>query len=493
MHCFDAMVKRLEALPALVVMVAAAVSLMGCSVGRLTPTDAVNARSVELEYAPAPFSDGSFGKVVGPDRFVTMAQTKDDLLRLTMWNGRLDSLWTTDIAIPGRASKSARKDRPRSPMGEKPTAMYSDGKHLVMFGTRYPGESDSMIAIARLIDPATGQITATRTLTATKVSWLVEEPERQYSFRFSADSTTILCANLDYRGDNRDSAVLCLATFNGDLTPSRTRTVALEEATRMQTMRVDNLGDVILAARYGFDTCEVRRITMGGGRSDTTVALPLQHPDGDAPYITSYLADFTGSNDLALFAMYHNDQQFAGLQLAKVRTSTMERTLTTMLTLNQSDFRRALDTTFTSAEFHAIYFGPTADTRYLVTAYGSIGRTLSTMGSTFLMSSLTRDGKENWHAIHRLGGYPPLTSTISSEWTMRMICRERDGLMYDEFSLKDGARVPGSRRLIADADMYRVSSPSAFDFWPDDRTVIFFTSESYNDESVWYLNRFEIK
>lgn len=481
----------------------------GCSYGHLTATNESRASVVEFDKPPAYFDDGSLGQSVGRDRFLTLAHSDDDLLSLTMWSDTLGRLWTTEISIPDRTPLGTKMNVPRSPEGEKPAMIFRSGRQLVMLSTRYSEDDvDSLYAIARLIDPATGKITEMKTLTAAKVNPFLEQRDRRYRFAMSDDSTTILCTLGDVTDNEDDDSVMQhLATFNGDLTPARSRTVRLAKSmkrstsSKYYTMRVDNLGDVILVAHHGndeyndqrTDTFEIRRIGMGGGKSDTAITFVVTHPTIPSAHVSNYIADFTGSNDLTLFTLYRNDNLFAGLGLLKVRTSTMERTLTTMLDVDQEDFERIVDQQFTRADFNKVYVSQRADARYLITANGSYGGFMSMVGNTYFMISTDNEGKENWRAIHRLAGLPPLSSYAGTDGNLHVVYREVEGLVYDEFDLTSGARVPDSRRLLVEADLQSITSPGSFVHWAANKTVILFMTTPAFGAMNWYLYRLEMK
>ncbi len=463
--------------------------LGGCSLGYIAATDQCKSRHVDLDHLPAFFDDGSLGQTIAPDRFVTMTNPEDDLLRLTLWNEKLDSLWATEIPIPDLAPAFVNRKVPRVPDGERPALIYRSGTNLVMLSTRYTEEDDdSLYAIARLIDERTGRIISTQTLTSILLNGRFLPIYKRYRFAISDDSTAIVCAVPTYR----DSLELYLTSFNGDLTPAHSRNVGLERIKDFGVMRVDNLGDVFLIAKPEDDSLSVRRIGMHGGKSDTVITVALGNtaiPDAE---ITDYIADFAGTNDMMLLTLLSDGSTFAGLGLANVRTSTMEHTLATTIDMDPKEFEKATDNEFVHPKFSDLFVGRRSDARYLINLVGSEGGFMNLLGNTYVMISTSREGKENWHTIHRFRGLPPISSRIGSDKILRMIYREPEGFIYEEFNMNDGRRVPDMRRFIAEAGFSTVTSPRLFAHWSDDKSVILFVATGGVNSTTWHLYSFDM-
>lgn len=478
---------QLCALPIAVVVATAAA---GCSFGTIPSTEHSRVKQVILEHPPLYFDDGKPAQQISRRELVTLALEEDNLMALSMWDDTLRRVWTTRISIPDRKPLYVGTGRKITRYGESPGMAFHNGKHVVLLSTRYSEEDyDSIIAVARLFNPADGRLESMRILTATKMEGYVPVAYRQYYFALSDDSTTILCATPDNAGDE-DQSFLRLSTFNADLSPVHARKVPLGKLSRLGAIRVDNLGDVVHVSELDADTISVSRFRMGGGKPDSTLMLHLPHPSNERSYIAGYLADFAGANDLTILSIYIDRLDFVGLRLNKIRTSTMEQPLSTMFEIDQDDFEKMIDDDFRNPSFSKVYVGDRVDSRYLVTMNGETGG----LGSdpVYFLLSVDRDGKERWRAAHRRDEAYPLGTHVGTREALQFLTFESNGIVYDEYSLTDGSTVPGARRILSEVPLRALFRYNEFFMWPNNSSVILFVATEKATGLNWYLTRFDI-
>lgn len=365
----------------LLATLALAVLLGGCLPSGISVTQYCTLDTMHIQGSPYAFSTGRWLWRISRSEFIAARSENETTYVLEKYDTTLRRHWRTDFSVPEwyggsffRKSGTPYAAQPR----EVPLRIFNNGRALVHLSTRIgASDDDSVYAIARTFDAATGTIAATTVLASTRIQGDINAARRHYLSIMSPDSTYLLLYSPDNNG-NPDSCVVHLHLFHADLSPAGNRTVPIGPITALQAIRVDNLGDVVGVTLARPDTLIISRIAMEGGKGDSTIRVRMMHPANPDGEIHEYVADFVGSNDLAVMAQVVERNELVGIALIRVATVAMQTLTSRTYAVTDTLRLRILGTSafgatkhLESPSIHSVFVTDDTTARYLLVSDGS--------------------------------------------------------------------------------------------------------------------------
>lgn len=435
------------------------------------------------------FDNGSIAQEIGSGQFVTMSRPSGDSVALTCWNDTLGQIWRTAFATPDRGSSTHDESWHISRCGENPFSILRRGGSLNMLSTRnYDEHDDSLLAITRSIDPASGRITEPVVLAATRIKGYLPRVYRRWFFLIAPDSNIVLCISPDNDGDERQNVAKIVAV-GYDGTQLASREIPIGDLNALDEFRIDHQGDLFQITRVAPDTIRVRLFGICTQRLDTTLMLHLDFPGAGDAAITDYIATFVGANNLALFTVHSSAHTFEGMRWTKIRTSTFEHSSRTLSINREATKQLHNGENLTNVYFRSLYVSTKIDSRYfIVLAAQRINRYAPDFPIT--MALLDHESLEQWCKLYEPRRSRPFAFSPIVNDTLRTLWVNADTLVLDKHLVTDGKRLPGYPVPVAYAP--DISGLYYRDFiWLNSHAVILFARTSGTFRPRWHICRFE--
>lgn len=383
---------------------------------------------------------------LGSQEFGMLRKLDDAEFTLGRVNDSLDLIWSLPIHTGDQGYEAG---------------LFRSGSNICAIMTEFT-ESDSVKAVAYMVDATTGKLIKSQTLDAHpgNIRWLRKGPKGfgPYRVNFSPDSSKILLSNNDYSDQNDDTLKIACNTIllDRDLNVlSRSKAVVTsvfhkDHPDHYYGTLPANDGSIVQVVRRGLDTVTVIRTLPGeGGRQISARYILPRSASGDLPFeIASSMAfRVTPNSDVvvAIGCQMPDRARLLGLRLLKFPASGAMPTLMADYSFSDEVARRMVDEKYFE-DYQIRDLDLTVGNRALVFAERSHEGT-----RTYTSGSGLRGGFTTTREIPYLEVGPLLVfafdSTATNKWRVALMKKQ-------ETNMLDGALEVGhSRRIDRNGDL----------------------------------------
>ncbi len=473
------------------------------------------------KFTTAPLGENPFGPGSEPmilrlssDAFIVARSATETELRIEKYSRDLALEWSTPLPInPSRTSFTlfAGLDGIEHFAGEEPGMLLQRNGHLILLSLRR-GDDDSIYAVGRIFDIASGKLLHTRTIDSVPRQKEISHEFRYYRSAISSDSNHIVFYTHGY-DPGKNVFTMRIAQTDDDLSYARSRIVPLDNGEDLQDLpelAIDPAGDIYVASRSLPDTIRITKYDFKGlspARSAFVVFSDSTNSSAHAGGSTIYLGD---RNDMTVIAPMHDDGDILGSA-----STTFDRTQFTFgpvkfQALSEAKLEQLFDNDeYSDAFIHSALESDNNKSRYILCLeqmainYGKsrIAASSSVKYKTgdVLLMAFDRSGQPTWQQGIRKSFGPidvvptlfTIAPQVTDKGTLRTVYRDGSSMVATEYRLDDGAEVPGSRRELLDMDLAAFNRGSATT-WLDDSTLLLLLRQGVASKD-WSLGLVQVR
>jgi hypothetical protein len=317
--------------------------------GNITPIQGVTVTNTSAQGISSPV-DGDPGVVSLPNgEFATLNVLSETKLSLAKYQPSLNVVWSQQIILPEPETsirmvngiyKSNGNDHPAigtvSIAQELMLQLFVRGDRIALVSSLF-GKDDSISAVVRHFDIATGKDTTTRTLHRAQLDSRLPDIAKRYNAFFSPDSSKILLYVFGRNGSD-EGGLVNVTTFTADFAPIASTQIPFtlpKDQKRWPSLRIDNAGNVCMIDVTSQNTVTVTRHDL---LATTSRVLSKNFPDlaRSAANIGEMKAVVEPDNTLLLAFAAVSDDELAGAVLARFDFSTQGATFTRFFSTSSS-------------------------------------------------------------------------------------------------------------------------------------------------------------
>jgi hypothetical protein len=354
----------------------AAMSGAGGMSGAITPIAGTTAINVSAQGMSANV-DGDPGAIsLGNGEFAILSAINAQpsaKLSLAKYQPSLNVAWSQQIILPDpqtsiriingkyRSYDQQGRSSDQPAIGVVATAqemllrLFSRGNRITLVSSLF-GENDSIHAVVRHFDVATGRDTSSAIVHRGQLDDRLPDAARRYYVHFSPDSSKILLYMFGRNGSDQQGMV-DIQTMNADFVPIATKSLPFtlsKDQMIWPSLRVDNAGKIYMITVDNRNTVMVVQHNLSTN-TNKTLTKNFTDPVRSSARLKEPKAFIEPDNTLLVAFPAHDDEELAGVALVKFDFSTEKTTFTRYFSITPSLLNQKIETKeMENPHFHSL-------------------------------------------------------------------------------------------------------------------------------------------